>query len=342
MAYLLHHFAKRITRLLMSNLTNAPLRLTVQWGQAAQSPSFWARHLRLWTAALLAILLLSACSLTFDDLRSEARAPALPSLTAPLPLDADNEEAIVVVTWNVGLGDADVQAIADQMAAMDGVDLWLLQESGGSAQAQALEAAAEAGEDANFAGVQGTTGSDIPLLTLYNAGRFALLGSEELHAINVSGTVRAPLVLHLRDSESGAEFLLLNNHLYRSEEDQRDRQATLLNEWAQTQTLPILAGGDHNFDYDVPDGPAPQDRGFANMTANEVFRWVPPQTLAPTQCTDSLPCRYDDILDFLFVAGPARAWGATSEVIVRQGDFPDNAVKSDHRPVVGWFVPALE
>ncbi len=267
-------------------------------------------------------------------------APTLPASTlGAVDLNAADPTAFVHVTWNAGLDDATLAEIAAQLAAFGGVDLWTIQEARGTNVAATLEAAAEAGESAAFASVLGTTGADIKLLTLYNDTRFDLLGAEELHAINTTGNARAPLVLHLRDSVTGVEFLLMNNHLYRSREAERDRQATLLNEWAKTQTLPILAGGDYNFDYDVPDGPASADRGFANMTAGGVWEWARPAQLVPTQCTDNLPCTYDDILDFVFAAGPARDWAIESRVVVRPGDQPDTGQISDHRPVVAVVQP---
>ena len=39
------------------------------------------------------------------------------------------------------------------------------------------------------------------------------------------------------------------------------------------------------------------------------------------------------ILDFAFVSGPAIEWPAESNVIVREGDFPDDEKTSDHRPL---------
>ena len=41
----------------------------------------------------------------------------------------------------------------------------------------------------------------------------------------------------------------------------------------------------------------------------------------------------DSIPDFIFVAQDARTWEASSSVIVRDGDFPDDSETSDHRPV---------
>jgi hypothetical protein len=38
------------------------------------------------------------------------------------------------------------------------------------------------------------------------------------------------------------------------------------------------------------------------------------------------------ILDFAFVAGPAKDWKSVCNVIVREDDFPDDEKTSDHRP----------
>ena len=144
-------------------------------------------------------------------------------------------------------------------------------------------------------------------------------------------------MLHLHDKPTGAEFLFMVNHLYRSKDDERHRQAQLLNAWAQTQTLPVIAVGDYNFDWDADAGAADHDLGYDLLTAGGVWAWVEPATLVPTQCGEAWPCSYDDVLDFVFVAGAARAWPAQSEIVVTPGDFPDDAVKSDHRPVVATF-----
>jgi hypothetical protein len=40
------------------------------------------------------------------------------------------------------------------------------------------------------------------------------------------------------------------------------------------------------------------------------------------------------VLDFVFVTGPAKGWLASSEIVVVNGDFPDDETTSDHRPIV--------
>ena len=117
--------------------------------------------------------------------------------------------------------------------------------------------------------------------------------------------------------------------------DFRQKQAAGLREWARDQKLPIICIGDFNFDYN-----------FANENGNEAFRefmrdgiwkWVKPAEWIDTNWADRNEDGVDDypgsMLDFVFVANGAREWKAESRVIVLDGDFPDDLMTSDHRPV---------
>ena len=151
---------------------------------------------------------------------------------------------------------------------------------------------------------------------------------------------RSPLVGHFRDRESGVGFVVTVNHLARGNASVRRRQAGGLRKWAEAQSLPLIAIGDYHFDFN-----------FHTMTGNKAFqlfsksgmwKWVRPEELIDSNWSDNNPRlplaqrtdRYpDSILDFIFVAGPAKAWQAKSWVVVRPGDFPDSDETSDHRPV---------
>jgi endonuclease/exonuclease/phosphatase family metal-dependent hydrolase len=114
----------------------------------------------------------------------------------------------------------------------------------------------------------------------------------------------------------------------------------MLREWANDQTLPVVVIGDMNFDYEIAD-----DQGNASMQAfmeGDVFKWLKPDPLVDTNWADQDPNEpledrtnqfQNSILDFVFVAKGARDWDAESDVIIRDGDFPDTADTSDHRPV---------
>ncbi|MEQ8468470.1 hypothetical protein [Coleofasciculus sp. E1-EBD-02] len=130
------------------------------------------------------------------------------------------------------------------------------------------------------------------------------------------------------------EFLFVVNHLYRSSESSRHEQARLLNEWGRSQQLPIIAAGDYNFDWDVVSGI--HDEGWDLITADDVFTWVKPDKLIATICSN----RYNSVLDFVFVAGEAKNWPASS--VILYGDpsdayCPDDQTTSDHRPILATF-----
>jgi hypothetical protein len=95
----------------------------------------------------------------------------------------------------------------------------------------------------------------------------------------------------------------------------------------------VIAVGDYNFDWDASFGDSSHDAGYDLMTAGGIFRWVRPGELVRTQCG------FNSVLDFVFVGGSARLWIGDSEIVFRQDNShcPDNASRSDHRPVTGSF-----
>lgn len=250
-----------------------------------------------------------------------------------------SEEPITVVGWNTELNGADVKVIAERIAAFQDVDLWGLVEINRASYTQTLELAAEEGENADYASVLGASGGGDRILAIYDTTRFTLVDAWEIKEINTTGDARAPLVLQLQETGSGEELLFMVNHLYRTRNEERYQQARLLNQWAAAQTLPVIAVGDYNFDWDVTG--EEHDTGYNLMTNGGAFTWVKPETLVTTQCS-GWPCQFNSVLDFVFVAGPAQQWRAESAIIVVDGDFPDNAATSDHRPVMAQLWPSAE
>lgn len=238
------------------------------------------------------------------------------------------DATLKVVSWNVESGGAQVQTLSRRIREFQGVDLWGLSEVDGAQWATAFTTAAGNGENATFRHVLGTTGGRDRLLIIYNANRFTLLSQQELHEINIENRVRSPLVARLRDTRSNAEFFFMVNHLYRGDEHGRHQQAQLLNDWVRAQTLPVIAVGDYNFDWDVETGDTRHDAGYDLMTREGRFVWLRPATLVRSQCS------FDSVLDFVFKGGGAAGWQGTSEIIAQPSDCPDNAQTSDHRPVL--------
>ena len=141
--------------------------------------------------------------------------------------------------------------------------------------------------------------------------------------------------MRLRDRSSGIEFIVMTNHLARGNADLRTQQAIGLREWARDQNVAVINIGDFNMDYSFV-----TQRGndaFPEMLRDNVWQWVKPTEFIDTNWSDpdgdgqdNYP---DSMLDFAFVAGPAKDWKPVCKVIVRDGDFPDDETTSDHRPI---------
>lgn len=260
----------------------------------------------------------------------------LPTATPTRLPGAAGTETLTVVGWNVESGEADPQTIAARIADFQGVDVWGLAEVNSARDARLYVQAAGEGENAPYASILGTTGGGDRLLILYDTDRFQLVQSDELDRLNIGGNVRAPLYAQLRNRENGTDFLFMVNHLYRSDDAGRHAQAQGLNDWAEVQTLPMIAVGDYNFDWSLPTGEYDHDTGYDLLTADSVWTWERPARLVTTQCSD-WPCRYDSVLDFVFTANQAQDWPVQSDIIVVPGDFPDDQTTSDHRPVRAVF-----
>lgn len=248
-------------------------------------------------------------------------------------------QTLTVAGFNVESGAANANVIAEQIGPLDGIDLWGFSEVKNSTDARALRQGAEDGESGTFESVLGTTGGQDRLLIVYNASRLELVGSGELHDLNIGGSVRAPLWARFRLKPSGPEFIFMVNHLYRGNTAGRHAQAQGLRTWAQSQAVPVIATGDYNFDWHFQTGDTNHDRGYDLMTEGGFFRWVrPPAPLVPTNCSG-----HGSVLDFVFVSGEAQSWQAESEILFPEDSYcPDTPSTSDHRPVLARFDLARE
>ena len=250
------------------------------------------------------------------------------------PVSAD--ETISIVGWNVESGGADGATVRDRIALFDGVDLWGLCEVA-PAWPALFEQGAEDGEPGDFTTIVGTTGSPDLLLIIYDSTQIEELNHFEIdwddrYWYKRTYRPRSALVAHFKLRDSGAEFMFMVNHLYRGSgvDPRRLDQAKKLHDWAAEQTIPVIAVGDYNFDYDLDPG---QDgfnyqKGLGDMTGCGSFEWIRPTTMVTTHDSS-----YNSILDFVFLADPTGTVNATSEIIVASGDFPDDITTPDHRPV---------
>lgn len=198
------------------------------------------------------------------------------------------------------------------------------------------------------------------LLVLVDVGRFSVEDTCEIHryggisgntivadASEDVGTLRArsPLAIRLVDRTTGASMWVVAVHLARGEEQLRTDQARMLCRWATDRGDPIILAGDCNFDFDIRTRRGNQ--AWDVIDASGVWKWLEPDPLIDTNWADDRTAprgvrrdRYpDSMLDFVFVANSARAWIADSDVVVVDGDFPDDDTTSDHRPVIATFDP---
>ena len=99
--------------------------------------------------------------------------------------------------------------------------------------------------------------------------------------------------------------------------------------------MPMIAAGDFNMDYDFLTGKG--NSGFDEMLRDDIWSWAKPDPLIDTNWADRNHDGEDDypdsMLDFCFVANGAKDWDIECDVIVRDGDFPDDRKTSDHRPI---------
>jgi hypothetical protein len=80
--------------------------------------------------------------------------------------------------------------------------------------------------------------------------RLEQVGSTQPLREEVGGD-RAPLASQFRSLPDGTEFWVVVNHFNRGNEEVRNRQATNLRNWIESQFLPVAALGEYNMDYSV-------------------------------------------------------------------------------------------
>jgi endonuclease/exonuclease/phosphatase family metal-dependent hydrolase len=190
-----------------------------------------------------------------------------------------------------------------------------------------------------YKSLNSATGNDDRLQIIFNGDRFELDGQEEMNRYREfemnNGNHRSPLMVRLRERSTGRVFQVVANHLARGKDNVRNRQAIGLREWARDQTLPTITIGDFNLDYDFHTMRGNQ--AFIEIQRDNLWQWVKPREMIDTNWSDpdgdgkdNFP---DSMLDFAFVAGPAKSWKAECSVLVEENDFPDGPGKSDHRPI---------
>jgi len=249
-------------------------------------------------------------------------------------LGVSAEDRLTIVSFNVESGDdTDPAKVAEDMATIaDGVDLWALTEVENKAAANVFREGTAV--DTNVRYILGNSGHGDRLTILYNLDTLKLKGTEELDHLPGS---RKPLVAHLQHKESRVEFLFVVSHFNRRDATRRQNQAERLRKWARGRKLPVILAGDFNFDFDPKTGRG--NRAFEIFTQGRDVHWVIPRCVAAGNCPGTgTQCdpKYNSILDFVFLAGPAKDWDGRSEILFRERDYcrRDRRGYADHRPVI--------
>jgi endonuclease/exonuclease/phosphatase family metal-dependent hydrolase len=248
-------------------------------------------------------------------------------------------EPLSVISYNVesdDLQDTDPVLVGQDIETIGVADLWGLSEVSGSAASEIFRRAI-ATPDSDYRSILGTTGTVDRLQIVYDAKKLKLIADRELRG---SGGTRDPLVAQFEFLPTGREFLFTVNHFNRRDEEKREAQAEFLRDWAEQQTLPIIAVGDYNFDYE----PQTQqgNEAFDIFQKNDTFEWIQPQCLDDRSCpATGTQCNpnYSSILDFVFVSGGAKNWQGQSDVLFLDEDIcaREGDGFSDHRPVAARF-----
>ena len=265
----------------------------------------------------------------------EVTLPSSQGIESPTSVDPiTDSNTISILAWNVESDGNDPGVIATQLNASNGYDIVCLQE----VRAENFDRYTAA-LGPQFQSINGRTGRSDRLQISFDSERFELLETKELMEhrdfILNNGTHRSPLYVRLQDRVSGIHFIVMTNHLARGNADLRTQQAIGLREWARDQNVGVINIGDFNLDYDFN-----TQRGngaFPEILRDNIFSWVKPVEFIDTNWADNDGNGKDNypesMLDFAFVAGPAKDWNPVCRVIVRDGDFPDNESTSDHRPI---------
>lgn len=253
----------------------------------------------------------------------------------------DSAFSYSILHWNVESGGNDPATVADQLVELGQYDVIGLSEV---EVPEAYEQSLSKKWPDRYQWIRGLTGAnedreDDHLWIAFNADKFDLVNSEEMKEVGGfvfdDGHHRVPLYVRLKDKNNGQEVVFIMNHLARGNKNFRQAQARTLREWARTKSNPIVAIGDYNLDFVFKTQKG--NKAFDEFMKDDVWTWVRPEPLIDTNWSDrdgdGVDNYIDSILDFSFVAGAAKTWHASSRVIVRENDFPDDDRTSDHRPV---------
>ena len=252
-------------------------------------------------------------------------------------------ETLSIFSWNVQSpgqygGSADPEVVAQHLQEFRGYDIYGFCEVLDQTWANGFRDALQESERDEFALVPGTTGwGGDKLLILYRERTLEQMAEPEELMDMREGGGRAPLVVTLSLRPEGTTFRFMMNHLHSNSYEKRRSQTQKLNQWVREEELPVIAAGDYNFFGVSTTGSPLSDEGFRLLTEEDRFGWVRPEQLVRTQFDPHYDA--DWILDFVFIAGEAKSWDASSEILLadRPREYFLTPLMTDHRPVTASF-----
>jgi predicted extracellular nuclease len=200
-----------------------------------------------------------------------------------LLITTSHAEELRFLAWNVESDGNNPDVIVHQLHELSGYDIVGLTEVKSSSIKKYVDALSASGN--TYLSVNTATGGSDRIVLTYNTKRLQLLSGYEMHRfgdwlLNSQGDDgrwrhRSPLVGYFRDRESGVDFLVTVNHLARGNENIRRRQAVGLRKWAEAQSVPMVAIGDYNFDYNFLDKAG--NKAFQLFTKEDMWKWLRPE-----------------------------------------------------------------
>lgn len=261
----------------------------------------------------------------------------LPIALALLCFTCRASEPIRILSWNIESGGSDTTVIIDQLKTqMPKHDIVALSE----VPSNAIEPIAKALGWKHFGGADG--GEDRLLIAW--SDRFVFLRKIEIADFQVFHSPK-PLIVALTDSQSEKKLIVVNNRLVEQIDHIRHDQTNSLRDWVDdillSETFAISVGDIHG-EFDIKNHK--MDETISSLQRIEHFfhwKWIEPEKLIDTNWRDLNGDGKDDtpnsISDHVFVSSIIKRWKVKSEIIVREGDFPDNQTTSDHRPILVTF-----
>ncbi len=266
---------------------------------------------------------------------------ALAGLT--LTVSAHAQDVLSIGSFNVESDlDTEAERVAEDFARIPPLHIWALQEVYNDEALDLFTATLSEATGFTYASHRGTTGSNFGdyLAFVYVENAFSDVSFEELGEV---GGARHPLVMRAT-SFSGHELTFVNTHLDRGDARAREGQARSLRSWViDHEDEALIMMGTFNFDYDFAGTRRGGNRAFVNFSRGGHVSWPEPMCIAGETCpvtgTQCNP-QYNNMLDFIFLAGTAFDWRAMTDLAFLGEDYcsRDPQGYSDHRPVLGQLL----